>query len=266
MTMSFEAPVAACDDRMRSLTQRMLGGSAAASLDAYQLNEWLAFVAHGTTTEGALVIAATPQEILGTVPPGFEVDVRLDFVKQTLDPSVTILAATAHVLGTLTWATPSEAAGLAASGRLPERVRGTLSLPDSRLGFIDVGRLVLRDITGVTRLPTDLLDEHIPTAIEDEHDAFGLVAEYDNDALKDLCRAVLTGRIQGIATHDYPLAGVCSHTADRVFCLDVDTTGVTVMLVGHHETLRIFARFATPARTQTDLAHCVGELMRIAAP
>ncbi|MFT3877392.1 MAG: hypothetical protein QM708_13365 [Propioniciclava sp.] len=265
MDMSFEVPMAACDQRMRSLVHRMLGGSAAASLEAYQLNEWLSFVAHGTTPQGSLVIAAAPQEILGTIPPGFHVEVRLDLIKQTLDPSVTILAAAAHVLGTLTWATPGEAAEHLASGLLPERVVETLTVPGARLGFIEVDQLMLRDMTGAAWLPVELLDRHTPTAIEDEHDAFGVVAEYDNEALKDLCRAVMGGSIPGIVTYDHPLAGICAHTAGRVFCLDVDTTGITVMLISPHETLRVFAQFPEPATSQSELPHLIGSVMRAAA-
>lgn len=265
----FDAPAshthAVRDDRLHSLVSRMLQGRAAASMHAYVLDEWLPFVAHGMTSFGSLAVAAVPSEILSVVPPGFETDVRLDLIKQTPDPAVSILAAAAHVLGRLTWADPAETAGHTASGRLPARVESTLTLPGARLGFVEMDQIVLRDLTGTTAVPIDQLDDLAAPVIEDEHDAFGLVARYDNAMLKDLCWAVLVGRIPGIVIRDTPLLGICEHTADRVFCLDVDPTGVTVMLVGRLETLRVFARFSTPASTQADLDHLIDELIVNAA-
>ena len=51
-----------------------------------------------------------------------------------------------------------------------------------------------------------------------------------------------------------------------MFCVDVDPTGITVMLVGRHETLIAYARFATPATSHLELTAQVDRLMAQATP
>lgn len=260
MSMSYETPAAAaCDDRVRSLARRMLSGAAAASLVAYRHGVGVDAVAHGLLDDGTLVVSAVPEHPLDAVAPGDPIDVRLDLVKQSPDPTVSLVAASAHLLGTLAWATGAEAMALRAAGRLPLMVEAMLTAPGARLGFVDVGRLVLHDLTGATVVPFDsLVDEEQPL---DAYGAFAAVAGLDTATLKDLCWAVMVEAIPGIATSKGPLPGVCSHTADRVFCVDVAPTGLTLMLVGRHETLTVFARFERPAASDADLVAQVARLV-----
>ena len=152
-----------------------------------------------------------------------------------------------------------------ASGRLPAMVESTLAVPGARLGFVEVEKMVLHDLTGATPIPLEALEGPAPL-IEDPYAAFDLVARNDNTALKDLCWAVMVGTVPGFAIQKAPLPHVCSHTADQVFCVDVDPTGVTVMLVGRHETLIAYARFATPATSHLELTAQVDRLMAQATP
>ncbi|MFT3889504.1 MAG: hypothetical protein QM713_15270 [Arachnia sp.] len=265
MTTSYECNSVAADPRAVSLALRMLHGAGAAALYAYRLDESIEFLAHGLLPNGSLVVAAAPEGMLGTLAPGFEVEVRMDVLKQTPDPAVSIVAASAHLLGSLSWAARKETANLVAAGTLPELVEATLSLPGARLGFVEVERLVLHDLAGATVIPLDALTRPF-AVIEDEHAAFGAVARYDQEALKDLCWAVMVDAVPGMVVSKGPLPHVCEHTADKVFCVDVDPNGVTVMIVGREETVLVHASFDEPATSQTELEDRVSRLMKDSAP
>lgn len=258
MTMSFETPRVEMPQRATSLARRLLGGSGAASLDAYRMGQCLPFVAHGMSEDGSLVVAAMPEGLLGAVDPGVAVDVRLDVVKQTPDPSVSIVAASLHLLGALTWATEAEARGLVG---LPPLVAAMLEVPGARLGVIVIERTVLHDLTGATPIDSDEL-YHEPAVLADEYAGFDLVGRHDQDALKDLCWSVMVSATPGLVVSKAALPNVCPHTADKVFCVDVDTLGVTLMLVGRVETLLVFAAFDAPATSLMSLERRVGSLMQ----
>ncbi|RXW31481.1 hypothetical protein [Propioniciclava flava] len=266
MSMSYDTwTMPTCDARVRSLVMRMLSGAAAASLYAYRMEEALETVTHGLMPDGSLVVAAAPTELLSTVPAGFAVDVRVDLLKQSPDPMVSLVAASTHLLGSLTWASRAETIAHIEAGALPPMVEAMLTAPGARLGFVDMEKVVLHDLTGATPIPLEALEGAV-TLIEDPYAAFDLVARHDNTTLKDLCWAVMVGTVPGFAIQKAPLPHVCSPTADQVFCVDVDPTGITVMLVGRHETLIAYARFATPATSHIELTAQVDRLMADATP
>lgn len=265
MTMSFDAPTSVVsDERAGSLARRMLGGAAAASLYAYRLDESITFLAHGMTTEGVLVVAGVPEGMLRVASPGFGIDVRMDLVKQSPDPSVSLVAASVHLLGQLSWAAPAEVEAQLAGGTLPELVEAMMDVPGARLGFVDVERVLLHDMNGATVIAPEALS-YAPPVIEDELAAFDAIAAYSQSALKDLCWAVMVGSVRGQVVSKPPLPGICPHTADSVFCVDVDPAGVTVMFVGRAETLVVHACFDAPATTQSQLPSRVSAMMRAAA-
>ena len=81
-----------------------------------------------------------------------------------------------------------------------------------------------------------------------------------------ICWAVMVERVPGVVVNKGPLPHVCDHTADRVFCVDVDPNGVTVMLVGRQETLVVHASFDAPAASQGELEDKIARLMKDSAP
>lgn len=251
-----QAGMTARDERAHSLAHRMVAGSAAASMIAYRMGEGLELVAHGYAHDGALVMAAVPVGLLASTPSGHPIEVRMDLVKQSPDPSVSLIAASAHFLATLTWAGAYETAARRREG-LPAAVDAMLEAPGARLGFLEADRLSLHDLTGVSTIP---LPDPQPTIITDGHAAFSLVAPYDDITLKDLCWSVMVGCTPGVAMTRPPLPMQCHHTTDRVFCVDIDPHGVTVMLVGHHETLTVFAAFQQPVRHESELPAAVNAL------
>lgn len=261
MTMSFEMPTVDLPQRSNALARRLLGGAGAASLDAYRLGECLPFIAHGVAGDGSLVVAARSDGALGAVEPGLAVDVRLDIVKRAPDPSVPIVAASLHLLGSLTWVTEVEAGRI---DGLPPLVSAMTALPGVRLGVIDIERVVLHDMSGATPIELDQLG-HAPAAVGDEYAGFELVSRHDQATLKDVCWSVMVGATPGIVVSKAALPNVCPHNADKVFCVDVDALGITLMLVGSSETLVVFAAFGAPAESAESLRGCVSDLMYSAA-
>lgn len=259
MSMSFEAPHVEISERVRALARRMLGGAAAASIDAYRTGEQLACVAHCVTDDGALLVAAVPTGELALMAPGVGVDVRLDAIKHTPDPSISLVAASIHLLGVLSWVDDVTLESRRAEG-LPPLVGALLDSPGARLGVIDMERAVLHDMTGATAFGPEIL-QIVPGPQQDGYLGFELVAAYGQDVLKDLCWAVLVDEVPGEAVTKGPLPGVCAHTADRVYCVDVDPLGVTLMLVGQGETVVAFAAFGEPADSDDAMVRAVCELM-----
>lgn len=257
MTLSFDAARVQGDERAHRLTRRLLGGAGAASLDAYRLGECVAFVAHGMAADGSLVVAARPEGVLASVDDGDGIDVRLDVVKQSPDPSISIVGSSVHLLGVLRWL-PSDR--LHELPGLPPLVEAMMDVPGSRLGIISIGRAVLHDLLGPTPIALEQIHAE-DVVIQDDHLGFELVAAHGQAELKDLCWAVMVGAARGVVVSKAPLPAVCPHTADRVFCVDVDTMGVTLMLVGREETLLVFAAFSSRVSSQFELDDRISELM-----
>ena len=232
MTMSFQAPPVDVSERAASLARRLLGGGGAASLDAYRLGRSLPFVAHGMTADGVLVVAI-PTEALGAVGP---TDIRLDVVRQTCDPTLTVVASSIHVLGSLVSVDEAEAASMTG---LPERVAGLIPLAGMGLARVEVERAVLHDMHGATVIrAADLFHE----AQLDEHAGHDSVVAHGQDALKDLCWAVLVGATPGEVVDPGAPRGVCPSIAG-VHCVDVDRFGVTLLVAGAEGVQVVFAAF-----------------------
>lgn len=257
MTLSFEAPKTELAGRAEALARRLLSGAGAASLDAYRLGECLPFVAHGMTADGALIVAAQPGGPLGEAVEGEPIRVRLDVVKQAPDPGVAITSASIHVLGELSWAGADDVEAL---GGLPSMVDAMAGVTGARVGVLKPERVVLHDLTGATVIEAaELFFE--PAGELDEYSAYERVAGLEQQTLKDLCWAVMVDATPGLVFSKPAPPSVCSHTADRVFCSDVDGRGMTLMVVGREETLLAYVAFATPAATLDELDERLDELM-----
>ncbi|QXT63615.1 hypothetical protein [Tessaracoccus palaemonis] len=256
MTLSFEAPKTEVEGRAASLARRLVGGAGAASLDAYRVGECLEFVAHGIAEDGSLVVAAMPAGTLAAAADGVPIDVRLDVVKQAPDPAVSIVSASAHLLGELAWVPASEAV----RAGLPASVEAMADVPGVRFGVVAVRRAVLHDLTGATVIDEDQLYYEAPSDI-DAYAAFEKVAGLDQGMLKDLCWAVMVDATPGLVISKPAMPSVCQHMADRVFCVDVDDRGLTMMLVGTEETLLVYAAFARPVASLSDLDERLFDLM-----
>lgn len=237
-----------------SLAYRMLTGAGNASVVAYRVagQPVLDALAHGMTDRGEILVAGVPsgdpaQDEL--MLPGRVLKIRMDISKLAPEPRVTILAASAHMLGTLQWLDGPRAAEVLSDAVVSDTVRAVAESPRGVLGIVRVERVVLHDGAGVTGIDHERLAAHRPAAPVDELEAVGLdvALGVDPTDLAALCDAVSQGWVPAHMLSEKPAAGGCSHTINRDYVVDVDTAGLTVLRNGAERTSVYFIPFGSAA-------------------
>lgn len=241
-------------ERAVSLAHRMLAGAGNASVVAYRVagQPVLDALAHGMTERGEILVAGVPSgdpaqdELMRA---GRVLKVRVDISKLAPEPRVTILAASAHMLGTLQWLDDARAAELLSGAVVCDTVRAVAQSPRGVLGVVRVERVVLHDGAGVTGIPHERLAAHRPAAPLDELEAVGLdvALGVDPTDLAALCDAVSQGWVPAHLLSEKPPAGGCSHTTNQDYIVDVDTAGLTVLRTGAERTSVYFIPFGAAA-------------------
>lgn len=248
-------------DRAGTLAHRLLAGGGVAAVVAYRLDPEKAteVLAHGVTSDGALVVALTPGPLLDA---GCAHEVRMDVRREATEAAVRITSASIHLLGRLSWLTSQEVRDLGDEARLPDPVTLLLGSPAVRWARVTTERVVLHDASGVTPFTWDeaVVDRATFPAPSDELNAHDVVLAAAGTDLEAVCRAVVDGRLPGRVQSDRPSANVCNHTADRVFCVDVDGLGVNLMHVGRERTTVVFAPFDAKVGDLDALAMAVATL------
>jgi len=256
--------------RARRMARRLLAGSGSAAVTAYRIDPSApaAFVAHAMRADGRILVAACPPEgtPLAIAPDGVAVDVRLDVTLDAAEPGVRITAATAHLLGSLTWIEGEDRSLTLASSRASachcaivgedplERVREIASGPGGRLGIITCERVMLHCVSGVSShdieeiLDIDSADAGAapsiswsPQEIMGAHEAVSAVGQL---GLRAVCEAVREGQLPGWVCSSRPAVGVCPTLWDRTMCVDVDAHGVTLMSITGEEVTTLVVSFA----------------------
>ena len=271
MTTSPEVSQDLCLERARSLAGRMLEGGAACTLVAWRIGSQYDFVAHGLTAQGDIVVAVRPDEdcMLSTLPAGVGTVVRMDLTRYSNDVMLSVIAASAHLLGELVLLPNAAVARLLAEDQLPERIAELARISGTRIGLVVTDRILVHDHSGVTPVPWEDLQEarsEVPEAWCDDFEAHDVVASWGCPALRQVCRAVIEGRIPGQASLRPSAPGLCGHVLDKVFCIDVDRSGITLMHVGEHETATVFAGFEAPPSTLSALTAQVARLVDDSGP
>lgn len=255
--------------RARRTARRLLAGTGSAAVTAYRIDPSApaAFVAHALRADGRILVAACPPQgtPLAIAPDGIAVDIRLDVTLDAAEPGVRITAATAHLLGNLTWVEAEDRALLLASYRSSachcaivgedplERVREIAAGPGGRLGVISCERVMLHCVSGVSShsieeiLDIDSADAGAapsgtwsPQEIMDAHEAVSAVGQL---GLRAVCEAVREGQIPGWICSSRPAVGVCPTLWDRTLCVDVDAHGVTLMSITGEEVTTLVVSF-----------------------
>ena len=256
--------------RARRMARRLLAGSGSAAVTAYRIDPSApaAFVAHAMRADGRILVAACPPAgtPLAIAPDGVAVDVRLDVTLDAAEPGVRITAATAHLLGSLTWIEGEDRSLTLASSRASachcaivgedplERVREIASGPGGRLGIITCERVMLHCVSGVSShdieeiLDIDSADAGAapsiswsPQEIMGAHEAVSAVGQL---GLRAVCEAVREGQLPGWVCSSRPAVGVCPPLWDRTMCVDVDAHGVTLMSITGEEVTTLVVSFA----------------------
>ena len=271
MTTSPEASQDMCLERARSLAGRMLRGGAACSLVAWRISSQYDFVAHGLTAQGDIVVAVRPDEdcLLSTLPPGSGTVVRMDLTRHSNDVMLSVIAASAHLLGELVLLPNAAVDRLLSENQLPGRVAELARISGTRIGLVVTDRILVHDHSGVTPVPWEEVHATCSEAPEvwcDDFEAHDVVASQGCDALWWVCRAVINGSLPGQVALRPSSSGLCGHVLDKVFCIDVDRSGVTLMHVGEHETATVFARFEDRPATLSALTQQVTRLVEGSRP
>jgi len=249
----------------------MLEGGAACSLVAWRIGSQYDLVAHGLTAQGDIVVAVRPDEdcMLSALPAGAGTVVRMDLVRHSHDVMLSVIAASAHLLGELVLLPDAAVARLLAEDQLPERIAELARISGTRIGLVVTDRILVHDHGGVTPVPWEDLQEarsEVPEAWCDDFEAHDVVASWGCPALRQVCRAVIEGRIPGQASLRPSAPGLCGHVLDKVFCIDVDRSGITLMHVGEHETATVFAGLEAPPSTLSALTAQVARLVDDSGP
>lgn len=236
--------------RALSVASRLLAGAGRAEVLAFRAQPQRTFpvLAHALLPDGSFVVAVSA----GADVRSASLDVRLDIGKDAPEPTLRIRAATLHALGHLVWM--DAGVGEPESLQLPTLLGELADVPGVRLARIDFAKVLLHDCAGVTALPWGELQQEAPRNPfplgADELTAAEAVSAMTTAQWVEVVQAVLTGRRPGVELSRIELGAVCSHNTGSVRCVDVDTTGVTVMHFGSTGAATIYVPFETPV---TDL-------------
>ena len=278
--------------RARRMARRLLAGSGSAAVTAYRIDPSApaAFVAHALRADGRILVAACPPQgtPLAIAPDDVAVDIRLDITLDAAEPGVRITAATAHLLGSLTWVEGEDRALLLASSRASachcaivgedplERVREIAAGPGGRLGVITCERVMLHCVSGVSShdieeiLDIDSADAGAapsiswsPQEIMGAHEAVSAVGQL---GLQAVCEAVREGQLPGWVCSSRPAVGVCPTLWDRTMCVDVDAHGVTLMSITGEEVTTLVVSFAQALAGASEVGPALEQLASQALP
>ena len=278
--------------RARRMARRLLAGSGSAAVTAYRIDPSApaAFVAHALRADGRILVAACPPQgtPLAIAPDDVAVDIRLDITLDAAEPGVRITAATAHLLGSLTWVEGEDRALLLASSRASachcaivgedplERVREIAAGPGGRLGVITCERVMLHCVSGVSShdieeiLDIDSADAAAassaswsPQEIMDAHEAVSAVGQL---GLRAVCEAVREGQMPGWICSSRPAVGVCPTLWDRTLCVDVDAHGVTLMSITGEEVTTLVVSFGQALADAGEVGPALEKLASHALP
>lgn len=225
---------------------------------------------------------------MAIAPDDVAVDVRLDVTLDAAEPGVRITAATAHLLGSLTWVEGEDRALLLASSRASachcaivgedplERVREIAAGPGGRLGVITCERVMLHCVSGVSShdieeiLDIDSADAAAapsaswsPQEIMDAHEAVSAVGQL---GLRAVCEAVREGQMPGWICSSRPAVGVCPTLWDRTLCVDVDAHGVTLMSITGEEVTTLVVSFGQALADAGEVGPALEKLASHALP
>lgn len=265
--------------------RRLLAGSGSATLSPFRLDpNATQLVQHGLDAAGRVLIAACPSacQHLGHLPAGTATEVRLDVTLDSAEPDLHLTAASAHLLGIMTWlddvereellaTTHSAACHCAVTGIDPlESLADLARAPGGRLGVLHAQRVVVHDALGVhAHAIADLLRPEAPGSPEppvwsalDELEAHDAVKSLGQRTLAALCQGVLLGEVPGQVCSARPLGGACGELMGRVLCVDVCPRTVTLMRLSGDEALTVQVRPPGVAAQAHEVAGRLGRLVR----
>lgn len=263
--------------RSVSLARRLLSGSGRAAMVAYDLEPLVEARAlcHGMTATGDLVVACLADDAVpATTWSGDALRVRLDIVKEAPESAVRITACALHLLGTLEWVDEDDIQDFIADADLDPQVTDLATMVGGRLGVVRSDRVLVHDSAGVSPLSFGEVAGLHPAAgprpsgcrsfpdADQEWSARDLVGRLSAAQLTGLMTAAAEGWDAGVKLSSRAEV-TCSHTEGRVFCVDIDRTGLTLMSVTLGRASVQFLAFDKPADALDELADRLGQLVAV---
>lgn len=248
-------------ERTASVACRMLSGTGSASLSAYRLDpqESIPVIAHGATADGLIAVVIDADRL----PDDDHIDVRFDIVKQAPEITARITAATLHALGLFTWIDDDERAMWDANRSAPQHVLDAAAAPNARLAALSLRRTMLHDASGAHRIPIDQIATQLSALAQrgsapfplsgDEFEVADTLRAHVNGELDCLMDCVLANACAGAVLRRQPSCGLPESVRGVTWCVDVDSTGVTLMHTGAESTVTAFAAFASPVQGLAEL-------------
>lgn len=263
--MSLPPPQSAATESSASVVQaraacvalRLLAGSGTASFVIYRRDADLAVPvpAHCLTPTGQLVVAHVESDVPGGATGVAEV--RIDIRREATEAQTRILAATGHLLGRIEWPDSSAQRELLESSWMSESVRVAAGAPNAVLGLVRAERVLVHDGAGVAPLALAQLVGAEPNAVypraDEEFEAHEIVAGCGPDLLYGIYAATLDARRCADVLSERVVSPACAATIGRIFCVDVDALGLTLMYVGASATRVVFVPFPEPAHGHAQL-------------
>ncbi|WP_168582773.1 DUF2470 domain-containing protein [Gephyromycinifex aptenodytis] len=228
MITAVERPVRHDRDRTALLSRRLLGGAGHARMVAYRAdpNQAITLAAHGLDAAGRLLVVAPCESVSGD-----EIhDVRLDVNREAVDANARIVTASVHLLGRFEWLNSQEQQDLVSDAHLGGGFLLAAGSPAMKVGKITTDRVLLHDASGVHPWTLTALKDVDPGVFRDPFEA--LEAQ---DAVLSLGQANLFTLCAGAARDSGTgslLACNPAHlaaTTARIYCLDIDSLGVTLL-------------------------------------
>lgn len=254
--------------RAASLAHRLLSGAGRVSLLAYDLLPAVeaSALAHGLSRTGELLVAGiADDEIPATTWDRTPLRIRLDIIKEAPEWSARITASAVHLLGVLEWLADDVRDHYLAAG-VPGPVADLADAPGGRLGIVRTDRVLLHDCSGVTPLAFEELADQ-PAAFPDagqEWEVRDLVARLAPEDLDELLTAAASGWEAATVLAGSSTGG-CVHLGRRVFFVDIDRTGLTLMEVEPGASAVVVFTFGQPADSTQELADRLHQLLESAA-
>lgn len=251
--------------RAAYVAHRLLTGAGTASFVAFNRDSQheIAVPAHGLTHAGELVVAHLRSDV-----PGGAVGataLRLDIRREASEAQVRILSSTVHLLGSIEWLSASAQQDVLKHVWRPESLSAVAESPNAVLGVVRTERVLVHDAGGVSPLPFAELvsadrDTIYPTA-HDEFDAHEVVATLGSDALHAVYAAALEGRLPAEVLTEHATEPACGATVGRIYCVDVDALGLTLMHIGGSATTVVFVPFPATVNGQAQLRSAIAGLL-----
>lgn len=242
-------------ERTTSVACRLLSGTGSATLAAYRINPHgtIPVIAHAATTDGLIAVVLSETDSL---PDADLIDVRFDVTKQAPEITARITAATLHSLAVLSWIDDEERAEWETRGVAAQHVFDAAAAPGARLAALSVRRTVLHDASGVHRVPLEQIAGRLSALAQsgatpyplaaDEFEVADALRSHVDGELACLMECILANTCAGAVLRRDPSCGLPREARGVTWCVDVDSTGVTLMHTGEEDTVTAFAAFGSP--------------------